>query len=215
MALSSYHRTASLGTCTDLGRLSRRPSVGSSRALARLRTLHGPESAQSSSTVVLVSGVLGSIAGGVLADLCQRAGGARRTIAALSVLTLLSAPTGLFAIAPSVVSCTLLLVSFMTSLRAMLVVAVVLLIVALPNELRGMCLSASAAANVLFGIGCSPILVSLLAGSLGGSGRIGEALSLVCVASCVGSAILFTVGVRSFPRQGASPKSDFRVGDGP
>jgi predicted MFS family arabinose efflux permease len=152
------------------------------------------------STVVLVSGVLGSICGGVLADLCQRGGGARRTITALSTLTLLSAPTGLFGIAQGLATSSLLLVSFMTIISAMLVVAVVLLTVALPNELRGVCLSASAAANVLFGIGCAPIFVSVLAGELGGPAMIGEALSIVCLTSSVVGAALFAVGVRGFPR---------------
>jgi hypothetical protein len=150
------------------------------------------------STVVLVSGVVGSIGGGLLADLCQRAGGARRTITALSALTLLSAPTGLFGIVQSLTTSSILLVSFMTIISAMLVVAVVLLTVALPNELRGACLSASAAANVLFGIGCAPILVSLLADKLGGPAMIGEALSIVCATSCVVGATLFAVGVRGF-----------------
>jgi len=153
------------------------------------------------SSVVLVSGVLGSVAGGTLADYGERIGGPRRTMSILSILTLLSAPAAVFAVMPGVVSAGALFFVFMTVVGAILVVAVALLTVVVPNELRGLCMAVSAAANVLLGIGLAPVTVSLLSGLLGGPARIGTALSLTCVVTCLFGAGLFTCGVRHFPRR--------------
>jgi predicted MFS family arabinose efflux permease len=153
------------------------------------------------SMAVLVGGVLGSIAGGILADLCQRTGGPRRTISLLSGLALLSVlPAGLFAVVMQVGFATVLLVMFMAIVGAIIVAGVALFTIVIPNELRGLCLAAMVGANTLFGIALAPLAVSLLSGAIGGPVMIGKALALVCVAAGLLSAATLAFGRRYFPR---------------
>jgi MFS family permease len=149
--------------------------------------------------IVLLSGILGPCVGGALADLSQRTGGPRRTIAVLSGLGFLSVPAGLFAAAPGVVSAGILLAVFMTIIGAILVTGIALFTIVIPNELRGLCLALQAAAGVVFGVALAPMAVSFLSGALGGPAMIGKALSLVCMSTSLVSAIALAYGRRHFP----------------
>jgi MFS family permease len=151
--------------------------------------------------VLLVSGVLGPIIGGFLADLCQRSGGPLWTMRAVSVLAFLSIPAGAFAIAPSVASVSILLVVFMTVGVAFNVTVPTLVTIVVPKELRGLCLALVSAGSMLCGFALAPVTVSLLSGSMGGLPMIGQALAWVCVTSSVVGAVTFAVGSRSLPRR--------------
>lgn len=150
-------------------------------------------------TALLVSGILGPIIGGPLADICQRTGGPRKTIAALSGLALLGAPAGLFAVMPGTRLASVLLVIFLAILYAMPVTLVALLTIVIPNKVLGLCLAISTAAAMLFGVGLAPMTVSWLSGALGGLAMIGKALALVCVTSSLLGAAMFAIGRRYFP----------------
>lgn len=152
------------------------------------------------SMCVMVSGTLGPIAGGPLADLCQRAGGPRQTASLLSVLSLLSVPSAVFAVVPTATLVSVLLVTYMTIINAMLVMGTTLYIVVVPGELRGLCLAMLAGACVLFGIGLAPLTVSLLSGAMGGSAMIGKALASICVLTTLLCAATFGFGRRYFAR---------------
>ena len=149
---------------------------------------------------LLVSGVLGPMSGGFLADYCQRSGGPRRTLFALIGLALLSVPAALFAVAPGVVAANLLLVTFMTIITAILVAGVTLFTIIIPNELRGLCMATLAGAQVVFGVGLAPVMVSVLSGAIGGPAMIGKALATSCVAAGLLGAAIFALGRRYFPR---------------
>jgi MFS family permease len=148
----------------------------------------------------LVSGILGPIVGGTLADLCQRTGGPRRTVAVLSVLAILSAPAGLFAFVPGVAAASVLLVVALTIALAVAVMGMILFTIVIPNEVRGLCVSVLIATNLLFAFAVGPVSVSLLAGAFGGAAVIGKALSVVCVTTSVLAAATFAFGTRYFPR---------------
>ena len=92
-------------------------------------------------TVLLVSGLVGPLVGGVLADICQRTRGPRRTMAAAAGLTLLSVPLGLFAVATHVQWFTVLFTAFMTIGVALNVMMPALTTIVIPNELRGVCMA--------------------------------------------------------------------------
>lgn len=149
---------------------------------------------------MLVSGVLGPIVGGTLADFCQRTGGPRRTIIVLSGLALLSAPAGLFAFVPGVASASILLVAVLTILLAVAMMGMTLFTIVIPNELRGLCMSMLTATCVLFGFAVSPVTVSLLSGAIGGLAMIGKALSIVCVTVSVIATATFVFVRRFMPR---------------
>ena len=152
--------------------------------------------------VLIVSGVLGPIIGGILADLCQRRGGPRWSITAVGVLTILCAPLGCFAIVPTISFAGTLLTIFMTAISATLVMGIALFTIVVPNELRGLCMALLSAAQVLFGVGLSPLIVSSLATTLGGPATIGTALAAVEIAACVLAALSFSLGRRHFEGTG-------------
>jgi MFS family permease len=151
-------------------------------------------------TGLLISGILGPVLGGVLADLCQRTGGPRRTLAVLGGLSILSAPAGLFSIMPTVGSASVLLVILLTVIGAILVTGTALFTIVIPNELRGLCMALLAATSVLFGVAFAPLAVSSLSTAIGGAPMIGQALAWVSVTASAIAAVAFLSGIRFLPR---------------
>jgi MFS family permease len=171
--------------------------VWAAPALARSFALPPNRIGTIMATGLMVSGILGPMAGGTLADLCQRAGGPRRTMSVLSGLAILSIPAGLFAVMPGVASASALLVVFMMIVGAIAVMGTVLFTIVVPNELRGLCMAMLAAACVLV-VGLAPMVVSLLSGAIGGPTMIGKALALVGVTTSGLAAVTFALGRRDF-----------------
>jgi MFS family permease len=147
----------------------------------------------------IVSGVLGPVMGGILADFCQRVGGRRRTMSALSWLAVLSVPAALFAIAPGVASASVLLVVFMTIIGAILVGGSALFTIVVPNELRGLCGALQAGLSILFAMGLAPLAVSMLSAEMGGPHMIGRALAVVGITMSILAAAMFAFGTRDLP----------------
>jgi MFS family permease len=152
------------------------------------------------SVVVLVGGVLGSIAGGTLADLCQRGGGPRRTIRAICALAVLCAPAGLYPIVPSVGAATVMLFAFLTIGGALIVMTITLFTIVVPGKLRGLCLAAMIGVNNIVAVALAPLAVSMLSSVIGGRRMIGAALASICVTSTLVAAGLLAVGIRCQPR---------------
>jgi len=151
-------------------------------------------------TAMMVSGILGPVLGGTLADFCHSSGGPRRTITVLGGLALLGVPGVLFPIAPSVTVAAALLVMFVTIVNATMAMGITMFTIVIPNELRGLCLAILSAAISLFGVALGPVAVSLVSGALGGPAMVGQALAWVCITANVLCALSFVVGRRSFPR---------------
>lgn len=139
---------------------------------------------------VPIGGIVGSIVGGLLADLSQRSGGPPRTVAVANVIALLSIPAGLFAVMPGVPAATVALITLIGSLTAICIMGTTALTVVIPNELRGLCISMLTGLGALVAIGLAPLMVSALSGVIGGPTMIGYALATVCIAAgvlCAGS----------------------------
>jgi MFS family permease len=149
---------------------------------------------------LLISGTVGPLIAGPLADWCQRSGGPRKTAWVLSGLALVSVPAGCFATMPTLHAVVVLLVLFLTVGTTLSVMVTTLSIVAIPNELRGLCVSIKFAAGTLFGFGIAPLTVSVLSGALGGPASIATALALVCGTTSLLGALAFAFGVRHVPR---------------
>jgi MFS family permease len=143
---------------------------------------------------LLTSGVIGPLGGGAIADFCQRSGGPRRTLMALTVLALLSIPVGLYALMPGVGMAAVLFVLFMVNVGAIVVTGTALFTVIIPNELRGLCMASLAAACALFGVGLGPLAVSVLADIFGSSGSIAMALACICAGAALLGAAMFAWG---------------------
>jgi MFS family permease len=145
---------------------------------------------------LLVSGILGPLGGGVLADLCHRSGGPRRTASTQVILALLCIPAALFAVVPSMAWASALLILFMALGGMTSVMVTPLMTILLPNELRGLCMTTVLAVCLLLGLGVAPLTVSLLSASLGGPAKIGLALSAVCMVTGALAAGMFLFSLR-------------------
>jgi MFS family permease len=148
---------------------------------------------------LMISGIVGPLAGGSVADMCHRLGGPRRTVLMLSLLTAVSVPAGAFALASNDVVAGALLIVFMTLTLAVAVIGLTLFTIVIPNELRGLCMAVMVALNILFALGIAPVTVSLLSGALGGVAMIDEALALVCVTTGILATGIFASGRRHLP----------------
>jgi MFS family permease len=151
-------------------------------------------------SALLVSGILGPLLGGPLADMCHRAGGPRRTVGALGVLALLSTPVALFAVMPSVTLATIALASFLTLGYTIGTAAITLATIVIPGELRGLYLAVTITVGALFFIGVAPLMVSVLSGALGGPAFIGQALTIVCGTTSLLGAVVLICSTRYFER---------------
>jgi predicted MFS family arabinose efflux permease len=161
---------------------------------------------------MLASGLLGPVVGGVLADYCQRTGGPRRTISALAVLALISAPMSLFAFTSSVTVTSVLLVTAATLTFAIVVMGMALFSIVISEEVRGLGMAVLVAAEVLFALAVAPPAVSVLSSAMGGPERIGDALSIVCVVIGLIAAATFAWGRKYFPvaTSVSADQTDFR-----
>jgi MFS family permease len=144
--------------------------------------------------VLLGGGLLGPVAGGLIADRCQRVGGPRRTLAGLTLLALLSAAAGLFPTIPTTLYAVIVMLLFMTLGVAMNVIVTALLTIVVPNELRGLCMAVLWAIAAFLGLGLAPLTVSLLSTFIGGTTALGRALSVVCVTTGLFGAASFYWG---------------------
>jgi MFS family permease len=150
--------------------------------------------------VVPAGGIIGSIVGGILADRGQRTGGPRRTVHIAGSLALLCVPLSVFAVIPDERLACGLLAGLMAVLIAVSVIAATLLIVALPNEIRGTCLSLVTGVGAVISISVAPLLVSWLSAAIGGPSMIGTSLALVCVSGTLLCAATYGCSARYFTR---------------
>lgn len=149
--------------------------------------------------IVLGTGIIGSIIGGLVADMGQsskiRGGLMIGAIAAAAI----GVPAALFPVMPDVGSFAILF--FMLSLIGNVtgMVASVALTVWLPNELRGLAIGAFIAVAGLIGFGIAPSLVTLVSGWLGGEGHLAPALAIVGVAVSIVSVLGFWLAMKRAP----------------
>jgi MFS family permease len=162
-------------------------------------------------SVLLVAGVLGPILGGFIADLCQRYGGPRTTLKALTLLTLASVPAGLFGVAPDGFTATLLLGLFLLLGYTLGTTALAYGTVVLPNALRGAYLSASLIIASLFSLALAPLVVSGTTAWLGGAAHLGQALAIVCGAAAALGAAVFAASAFGWRRGAGMPDSARQV----
>jgi len=156
--------------------------------------------------VLLVSGLLGNFLGGILVDLCQRAGGPRRAVSLLIVLALAQVPAGIFGVMPSVPLVSLLLIALCTIGNMKGVICTTTMSSVVPEELLGSSFGALIAISSVFS-SFAPLAVSTLAGRIGGIQGIGQALTIVCIITSLAGAATFASGRRYFPgRSGMDPR---------
>ena len=156
--------------------------------------------------IVLITGIIGSIIGGVVADMGQsskvRGGLMIGAIAAAA----LGVPTALFPIMPDVASFAVAFFILTLAGNVTAMVASVALTVWLPNELRGLAIGAFIAIAGLIGFGIAPSLVTLVSGSLGGESYLATALAIVGVGVSIVSVAGFWLAMKGAPDTTTSQK---------
>ena len=156
-------------------------------------------------TAMFISGLVGPILGGVLADVCQRVRGPRLTVSSLCALALLGVPMGLFAITPSLVLAAVLFTVYNTIISATVGMSITLFTVVIPSEVRGLSLAVLAATDALFGYALAPMIVSSVSGFIGGSESVGISLTAVCLAASLGCALAFALSRKCFASGASHP----------
>lgn len=158
-----------------------------------------PEQAGWVGGVLFVTGVVGSIAGGALADIGHKTGKRGGILYGALAAAALGIPAALFPLAGSVpvFAAGLGLLMFCGTITGL--ITAVVLSVLLPNELRGLCIGAFLALAGLIGFGLAPVLVAWISQLLGGEAHLGDALAIVGTAVSVLGTLGFWIAIRRAP----------------
>ncbi|WP_010183417.1 MFS transporter [Sphingomonas sp. PAMC 26605] len=151
-------------------------------------------------TLMFAAGLVGTILGGVTADMGQRSGRRGGVLYGAAAAALVGVPAALFAVAPGVSGFAiglgvLVLCGTITGLGTS-----VALTVLVPNELRGLCIGAFIALAGVIGYGLAPTLVTTVSGLLGGEAQLGAGQAIVGVAVSLLAALAFILAIRTAPR---------------
>jgi predicted MFS family arabinose efflux permease len=112
----------------------------------------------------LGASVIGAVAGGLAADLGQRARGPAGALLGAMVGAVLSVPAALFPVMASTAPFAILLGLLLAAGACVNIAATSAVMVLLPNRLRGLCISVLVAVIGLVAFGIAPVLVSVAAG---------------------------------------------------
>jgi MFS family permease len=152
---------------------------------------------------VLVSGIVGSVVGGIAADAGQKGMHRGGILAGAVIAGVISIPTSTFALMPGLAGFSVVLGLFLLCGVVAGVITATAIAVYLPNELRGVCLSSFVVVSSVIGFGIAPTVVTLVSDMLGGETHLAPALTatglLVSVVSTLGFARAATRRPRSVP----------------
>jgi len=149
--------------------------------------------------VVLVSGILGSLIGGLVADAGQKSRVRGGLLIGSVVAACIGVPSALFPLMPSVTGFGIAVFALMLAGSITAMGASVALTVWLPNELRGLGIGSFIAIAGLIGFGIAPTLVTAISSLVGGEQHLGLALAIVGVTVSIISVAGFLMAMRHAP----------------
>jgi MFS family permease len=149
------------------------------------------------SAIVLGAGILGSFAGGQLAEFGRKRAGRAGVLIPALVAALVSAPLSVYAIAPGVTTLGVLLGFLLLFSATIATVGVVAITLNIPNEIRGLALGANVLATGMFGAALAPTLIGVVSSTLGGDTHLGVAITAVSAPAGLCAALAFYVAMRS------------------
>jgi MFS family permease len=150
--------------------------------------------------LILLTGIIGSIIGGIVADLGQKSRFRGGLLIGSVVAAAVGVPAALFPIMPGVGAFAGAIATLMLAGNVTAMGASVALTVWLPNELRGLGIGAFIAIAGLIGFGIAPSLVTAVSSGLGGESHLSLALAIVGVAVSLVSVIGFALAIRNAPK---------------
>ena len=149
--------------------------------------------------ILLLTGVLGAILGGFVADWGQKSGTRGGLIVGAVVAAAVGIPAALFPIMPSVPGFAVLIGVLILAGTVTGLITSVALMVMLPNELRGLSIGLFIMIAGLIGFGVAPTLVTGVSSLLGGEQHIAPALAIVGTVVSVISTGAFWLAMRRAP----------------
>ncbi|WP_395647877.1 MFS transporter [Terricaulis sp.] len=144
--------------------------------------------------VILGSGLVGAILGGVSADLGQKSQVKAGILIGAVVAAALSIPGAFFPLMPDVTSFAWALFVLLTCGAITGLVTAAAIAVLVPNEIRGVCLGAFIVIGALIGFGVAPTFVTLISSAAGG---IRYGLAITGVATSIAAALGFILALRN------------------
>lgn len=144
----------------------------------------------------LGSSVVGAVIGGATADHAQRRRDRGGALMGAVVGAALSVPAALFPVMPSVWLFAMLMGGLLTCGACVNIAATSAVMVMLPNELRGICMSLLVAVIGLAAFGAAPLLVSLTAQVFAHGADVAVSLACVGVATSVLGTVSFVLVMR-------------------
>jgi MFS family permease len=149
--------------------------------------------------LILLTGLVGAVLGGIAADWGQKNGRRGGILIGAVIAAVAGVPAAVFPIIPDVTGFAVALGALMLGGTVTGLVVSVALTVLLPNELRGLCLGAFIAVAGLIGFGIAPTLVAAVSDWMGGERHLAEALALVGVVVSAASVAAFWQAMRTAP----------------
>lgn len=140
--------------------------------------------------VLLGSGVLGAVIGGLAADFGHKSRIKGGILLGAVFAAALSIPGAFFTLMPTTTGFAWMLLLLLTCGGITGLVTAAAIAVLVPNELRGVCLGAFIVIGAVIGFGVAPTLVTLIADSLGGEHALRYGLAL----TGAGASIIATIG---------------------
>jgi MFS family permease len=155
--------------------------------------------------LVLLTGIIGSVIGGIAADAGQKSNFRGGLLIGSLVAAVVGIVSALFPVMPTVGSLAFGVSLLMLAGNVTAMGASVALTVWLPNELRGLGVGAFIAFAGLIGFGLAPSLVTAVSSALGGESHLGVALAIVGISVSIISVIGFAFAIRNAPQSHAIP----------
>lgn len=151
--------------------------------------------------VLLGSGLVGTIAGGIAADAGLKRGGGRGLLIAAVVASAIGVPAALFPLMPGVPGFAILLTALLLAGTATGLITATAIAVLIPNQFRALCLGSFVVVGSFIGFGVAPVLVTLVSERMGANGALAPALAGVGLTSSILSLIAFILAARAAPTQ--------------
>lgn len=151
--------------------------------------------------VLLGSGLIGTIAGGIAADAGLKRGGGRGLLISAVIASAIGVPAALFPIMPNVPGFALMLTALLLAGTATGLITATAIAVLVPNQFRALCLGSFVVVGSFIGFGVAPSLVTIISERVGGEGALAPALAGVGLASSLLSLIAFALAARAAPKQ--------------
>jgi MFS family permease len=150
--------------------------------------------------IVLLTGVVGSVIGGVVADMGQKSRFRGGLLVGSVVAAAIGIPSALFPVMPGVGMFAAAIGALMLAGSVTSMGASVALTVWLPNELRGFAIGAFIAFAGLIGFGLAPSLVTVVSSGLGGEAHLSVALAIVGVVVSAISVLGYALAISNSPK---------------